>query len=181
MAFVRGYLPELVVAERSRAVPEYRAWVQSGELITTPGNLTDYAVIEADIRAWCAQFDVQAIVLERYGALNMASNLTASGLPASIESKNAKTFTTPAKDLEARVKAKKFRHTGSTFLKWQASNVCVERRRDGSLLPTKESPESPNKVDAIDGLLLAMGAMFSAPAPPPAPSYQMLVFGSAGQ
>jgi phage terminase large subunit-like protein len=162
-AFVRGYLPELVVNERARAVPEYRAWVKSGELITTPGNLTDYATIEADVRAWCRQFDVQAIVLERYGAMNMAANLCADGLPASIEGKSAKTFTTPAKELEARVKAHRFRHNGSSFLKWQASNVCCERRRDGSLLPTKEAATSPHKIDAIDAILLAMGARLAQP------------------
>ena len=27
--FVRGYLPELVVNERSRVVPEYKAWLLS--------------------------------------------------------------------------------------------------------------------------------------------------------
>ena len=48
--FVKGYLPELVVTERSRAVPEYRAWLHSGELTPTPGNMTDYAVLEADLR-----------------------------------------------------------------------------------------------------------------------------------
>ena len=57
--FVRGYLPELVVAERARAVPEYRHWVETGELRVTPGNLTDYPTIEADLRADCDRFDVQ--------------------------------------------------------------------------------------------------------------------------
>jgi len=65
----------------------------------------------------------------------------------------------PAKELEARVRAGKLRHTGSSFLRWQISNVCCERRRDGSLLPTKESATSPNKIDAVDALLLGMSAM----------------------
>ncbi len=143
--FVKGYLPELVVTERSRAVPEYRAWLHSGELTPTPGNMTDYAVIEADLRQYCKDFDVAEIVIERYGALNLASNLSNDGLPALIESKNAKVFTAPARELEARIKAGKLRHAGSSFLKWQISNVCVERRRDGSLLPTKESAESPEQ------------------------------------
>ena len=111
----------------------------------------------------CERFDVQAIVLERFGALNLAANLSRDGLPARIETKNAKVFTPPAKELEARVKAGHFRHDGNTFLKWQASNVCVERRRDGGLLPTKESAESPNKIDAIDALLLALAEMLATP------------------
>ena len=161
--FVKGYLPELVVNERSRVVPEYTTWVRSGELVTTPGNLTDYHVIEADIRQLCP-YDVAAIVIERFGALNLASNLLVAGLPARIESKNAKVFTAPAKELEARVRAGQMRHTGSSFLRWQISNVCCERRRDGRLLPTKESATSPNKIDAVDAILLGMSAMLDAPA-----------------
>jgi phage terminase large subunit-like protein len=157
--FVRGYLPELVVADRARAVPEYREWVKAAELITTPGNMTDYATIEADLRGWCEQFDVQEIVIERFGALHLAANLSNDGLPARIESKNAKVFTPPAKELEARIKAGKLRHTGSSFVKWQVSNACVERRRDGSLLPTKDGPESPNKIDAVDAILLALSSL----------------------
>jgi phage terminase large subunit-like protein len=161
--FVRGYLPELVVQDRSRAVPEYKAWVQSGELVTTPGNMTDYSVIEADLREFCDRFDVQAIVIERFGALNLAANLANSGLPARIESKNPKVFTSPAKELEARIVAGKLRHDGSSFLTWQISNACVQRRRDGSLLPAKENPESPNKIDAVDAICLALSALLDEP------------------
>jgi phage terminase large subunit-like protein len=165
-AFVKGYLPEMVVQERARKVPEYRLWVQSGELQTTAGNMTDYGAVETDLRGLCERFDVREIIIERYGALHLASNLSTSGLPARIESKNPKVFTPPAKDLEARVRAGRFRHTGSTFLKWQASNVCVERRRDGSLLPTKEAAESPNKVDAVDAILLGLSGLLQAATTP---------------
>jgi phage terminase large subunit-like protein len=164
-AFVRGYLPALVVNERSRAVPEYREWVKAGLLITTEGNLTDYTRIESDVRVLCNVYDVQAIVLERFGAMNIASNLTRDGLPAEVATKNAKTFTEPSRELEARIKAGQFRHDGNSFLKWQASNCTVDRRVDGSLLPKKESAESANKIDCIDALLLAMSAMLGKPEP----------------
>ena len=99
--------------------------------------------------------------------------LRSTGLPATVESKNAKTFTPPAKDLEARIKARQLRHTGSSFLTWQVSNCCIERRRDGSMLPTKESPMSPNKVDAVDALLLALAAMLATPT---VPAYEPKMF-----
>jgi phage terminase large subunit-like protein len=176
--FVRGYLPALVVQERAQAVPAYREWVKSGELRVTDGNMTDYATIEADLRADCERFDVKDLVIERYGALNLAANLTGTGLPAYIESKNAKVFTAPAKELEARIKARQLRHTGSSFLTWQVSNVCVERRRDGSLLPTKEAALSPNKIDAVDAILLAFSRMLTMSPTLPA-DYGIYVFGGA--
>jgi phage terminase large subunit-like protein len=166
--FVRGYLPALVVAERAQAVPQYRQWVADRELIVTDGNMTDYALIEADLRADCERFEVRDIVVERYGALHLVSNLVASGLPAYIESKNAKVFTPPAKELEVRIKTGQIRHTGSSFLTWQISNVCVERRRDGSLLPTKDAALSPNKIDAVDAILLGLSRMLVSSTAAPA-------------
>jgi phage terminase large subunit-like protein len=166
--FVRGYLPAQVVSERARAVPEYRAWLQSGELVATPGNLTDFPTIEADLKADAARFDVQDVAIERYSALHLAATLTASGLPVRVEQKNAKTFTPAAKELEARIKAGQLRHTGSSFLTWQMSNVCVERRRDGSLLPTKDRPMSPNKIDCVDAVLLGLSGLLTVTTVPAA-------------
>ena len=47
VAFAQCYLPEQVVAERARAVPAYRLWAKSGAITLTPGNMIDYAIIEA--------------------------------------------------------------------------------------------------------------------------------------
>jgi len=175
--FVRGYLPALVVRERAQAVPAYRQWVADGELIVTDGNMTDYPTIEADLRADCDRFDVKDIVIERFGALHLAANLTTSGLPAYIESKNAKVFTPPAKEFEIRVKTQQLRHTGKSFLTWQVSNACAERRRDGSLLPTKEDHNSPNKIDAVDAILLALSRLLVTSTAPP-PSYAVMWMGA---
>lgn len=162
-SFVRGYLPSLVVNERAQRVPEYRTWVQGGELITTPGNMTDFRTIEADIRAICDKFDVAEIVIEQYGANNLIGNLQEDGYPVRSEHKSPKVFTTPAKELEARINARQWRHNGASFLKWQISNTCVERRRDGSLLPMKDAAESPNKIDAVDAIILALSALVLEP------------------
>jgi len=170
--FVRGYLPALVVHDRSRAIPAYRDWVKGGELIVTDGNMTDYGRVEADLRADCERFDVQDLCVEQYGALHLASNLSTDGMPARLQAKNAKAFTGPAKELEARIKATQLRHAGTSFLTWQISNVCVERRRDGSLLPTKDAAMSPNKIDAVDAILLALSGLLLPAAA--APVYQMM-------
>ena len=41
------------------------------------------------------------------------------------------------------------------------------------MLPTKESPMSPNKVDAVDAILLALSGMIAAPV---VPAYEPQVF-----
>ena len=50
----------------------------------------------------------------------------------------------------------RLRHDGNPVMDWMASNVVVSRRRDETILPIKESPMSPNKIDGIDGLINAI-------------------------
>jgi phage terminase large subunit-like protein len=175
VAFVKFYLPRDVVAERARTVPAYAAWVRAGILEMTEGTLIDYARIEADIRAWCQRFNVVALRFDQYGSAGIAANLSNSGFPAAILDKSRKSFTAPARELEARVKHGRFRHDGNACLKWNASNVVVTRGVDDSILPKKEGPESPNKIDGIDAILQALSAMLTPAAPPPA--YSMTVLG----
>lgn len=174
--FAQFYLPRFVVDERARAVPAYRTWVNSGLLKLTEGPMIDYSVIESDIRAFCNQFQVQAIVFDQFGSAHLSSLLATDGLPAIVEPKNARTFTPPARELETRVKHGRFRHDGNPCLKWMASNCVVERRVDDSILPKKVRAESPEKIDGIDALLEAMGAMLRTPVATE-PQFQMFFFG----
>lgn len=157
VAFVRFYLPELVVLERARAVPEYAQWAKAGLLTLTSGNLIDYDQIGQDVRAWGQQFAIKDCAFDQFGSVQLVTGLVGAGLPARVEGKNAKTTTAPARELEARVTHGRFRHDGNSCLRWQASNVVVQRRADDTLLPKKQTPDSPNKIDGIDALLLAIG------------------------
>lgn len=176
-AFLTCYLPEGVIEERARAVPAYRQWVDDGLLVPTEGSMIDYDRIEDDIKADCRRFDVKRIVFDQFGSTQIAGSLVAAGLPAIVEWKSARTFTPPARELEGRVKHGKLRHQGSSLFRWAASNVVVQRRVDGTILPKKESAESPNKIDPIDALLQAMiGRAVGAQKPK---EYQMLILGGA--
>jgi phage terminase large subunit-like protein len=170
--FVTLYLPQEVVEARARAVPEYRGWLRAGLLKGTSGNLTDVTVIASDIRAACERFDVREIAVERFGALNLHAQLDGLAAPIVLETKNAKTYTQPARELEARIAARSFKHDGNSCLRWQASNCVVERRVDGSLLPKKARAHSPDKIDAIDALLLGLGRLLVASASPTTSIYE---------
>jgi phage terminase large subunit-like protein len=175
VAFVKCYLPRDVVAERARTVPAYASWVKAGILEMTEGTMIDYGRIEADLRAWCRQFVVVALRFDQYGSAGIVSSLAGDGFPAAILDKSRKTFTPPARELETRVKHLRFRHDGNQCLKWMASNAVVTRGVDDSILPKKDGPESPNKIDGIDAILQALSAMIIPGAAPR--EYQLMVFG----
>ena len=175
VAFVRCYMPTDVIAERARAVPEYRLWEARGEIVCTAGNMIDYARIEADIREWAKAFRVQDICFDQFGAWHITGNLSADGLPARTELKNARTTTPGARELEVRVKHGRFRHDGNTCLRWMASNVVVSRGVDDSIVPKKERAESPHKIDGIDALVSAIGGWTRAAVS--VPQYAVMVVG----
>jgi phage terminase large subunit-like protein len=175
VAFVQCYLPAQVVQIRSRTVPEYRLWKERGELVLTDGDWIDYGRIESDIREWAGQFQVRDICFDQYGSAQIAASLFNSGLPARMEPKSPRAFTDPMRELEGRVNRGRFRHDGNTCFRWQASNVVVTRGADDSMVPKKEATMSPNKIDAIDALINAIGGYLRAQAP--TPMYGMLVMG----
>ena len=150
---VQLYLPEDIVDERARKVPEYAYWVKLGVLKLTSGSMVDYNVVEADIRANIARFKVKDIAADQYGSLQLVGSLFNDGHPARIESKNSSNSTPPARELEACVKHRKLRQDGNPALRWHASNVVVTRKVDGSLVPKKENAESPNKIDGVEAIL----------------------------
>ena len=163
-AFVRFYLPRLVVEARARKVPAYLQWRDKGILTLTEGNMIDYGRIERDVRELAQRFDVRAIRFDHFGSTQITGNLFNDGLPAEILRKNADTFTDPARFLETHVNAGTFRHDGNPCLKWNASN-CVARRGavDDFLVPKKSHPDSPNKIDGIDAILEALHPMLNEP------------------
>jgi phage terminase large subunit-like protein len=64
---------------------------------------------------------------------------------------------------------------------WMAANAVVSRRRDDTILPIKESPMSPNKIDGIDALINAIQPAVAVPAQPVRqPEYQMFFIGGRG-
>ena len=57
--------------------------------------------------------------------------------------------------------------TAISCLTWQASNCVVTRGVDGTAAEEGDGEQSPNKIDGIDALLLALGELLANPEPVP--------------
>lgn len=157
--FVRYYLPkEIVDAAADRTTTHYKAWAQQDLFTLTEGDMTDYGRVERDLFDDCDTYAVQALIFDQYGSAQLSSNLAEDGQPAKIMHKNAKNFTDPSKELEARVQVRKVRHDGNPVLRWNVSNAVVTKGVDGSIVPKKENKDSPNKIDGLDAVINAIAA-----------------------
>jgi phage terminase large subunit-like protein len=168
-------------ATTKQATEMYRQWVKDGHLVATEGDFIDHRAIEAQIRELKEMLAVHKATFDQWNSgLAMASRLNedfddGGEAFASQLSKNANNHTDPAKDVEARVKAgaHQLRHDGNPVMTWMIGNAVVDRRTDGSLLPKKETPNSPNKIDGVDALMNATKPMVQPEET--APEYEMLV------
>jgi phage terminase large subunit-like protein len=162
------YLPEDVLNRPTTDKDQqalYRQWKAEGKLITTPGDFIDHRVVARRIGRLKRALGVRKATGDQYVWPVVASGLNedfddGDGF-AVVLPKNAKNCTTPAKELEARVKAgpHQLRHDGNPVMTWMAGNAVIDRRVDGSILPKKEKPMSPNKIDGIDAAVNAIAPM----------------------
>lgn len=167
------YLPEAALHRDSQSerdtVTLYKKWREAGKLIITPGDFIDHRVVARRISRLKNALGVRKATGDQYVWPVVASGLNelhddGDGF-AVVLAKNAKNVTTPAKELEARVKAgaHRLRHDGNPVMTWMAGNAVVDRRTDGSILPKKEKPMSPQKIDGIDAAVNAIAPMTLPP------------------
>ncbi|NTS64166.1 terminase large subunit [Sphingomonas sp. HHU CXW] len=165
------FVPEARLQSQDNSLKQvtdmYARWAAEGHLTTTPGDFIDHRVIEAKIRGLKDRLAVRRATFDQWNSgLAMASRLNEDlgdgGEAFAVQlAKNARNVTDPAKAIEARVKAgpARLRHDGNPVMTWMIGNAVVERRVDGSILPKKQTPNSPNKIDGVDGMINATAPM----------------------
>lgn len=165
------YVPEARLESLDTAVVQitelYKQWVEAGHLTATPGDFIDHNVIEARIRELKEQLAARNATFDQWNSgLAMAARLNEDyGEPdaafAVQMGKNARNYTDPAKNIEARVKSGpgRLRHNDNAVMTWMVGNAVVDRRVDGSILPKKETPNSANKIDGVDAMINAIAPM----------------------
>jgi phage terminase large subunit-like protein len=143
----------------------YKQWSEQRALNITPGDFIDHRKIKRLImRLKAAGLHVDRAVFDQFSAaVTMAAELNEEFYDpddafAQILSKSALNVSDAAKDLEARVNAgpHKLLHDGNPVMGWMAGNAVVTRLVNGSILPKKETKNSPNKIDGIDATVNAL-------------------------
>lgn len=179
------YLPEAAVDSRSKknGVP-YSRWVlqqPAGSwsadsdigahlarrklLMTTPGDVTDYAYIEQDIRWAMKVFNVQGIGFDSWKAQDLNNRLQADGAPLLEVRQGFATLAGPMQELDRLYLSGQLDHAGDEILAWCASNVVARPDHNDNLVPSKRL--SLEKIDDYAALLNAMAiSLHNKPAEP---------------
>jgi phage terminase large subunit-like protein len=159
-AIWRLWIPEdNLEALDKRTAGAATAWVREGWLLTTPGNVTDYDFIKAQVLADAEVFDVQDIAYDRWNSSQMVNDLVAEDMPMSPIGQGYASLSAPTKELQRLVLAGSrstpmFRHGGNPVLIWMIDNLAVQIDAAGNVKPDKGKA-----ADKIDGVAAGINAL----------------------
>jgi phage terminase large subunit-like protein len=151
-AFARHYLSEQEVEESDNS--QFAGWARDGWIRTNSGNVTDYGVIEDDLKELSHEYQVSEVCFDPFSAHQFATRMQEQGFPMVEIRANVQNFSEPTKKLEALMAEGKIRHDGDPVLAWMLSNVVGHYDRKDNVYPVKERPE--NKIDGAIALIMAL-------------------------
>ena len=156
----RFYVPESTLEENEK----YRNFVLEGAMVATPGEMTDYAFIEEELKELAARgADIRDIAFDPAQAAYLMTRLDQAGLPVVEMAQNVRNLSEPMKEVEALTLSRRFWHDGNAAMTWMVGNVVAKVDAKEHIYPRKET--AANKIDGAVALILAMGRAMQAEAP----------------
>ena len=151
-AFSRNYVPQSTVDKPENA--HYQAWIHSGHLIATPGNMIDLEQIQEDLIAQASQVHIREVAKDPWGGHQLGANLAAEGFTVVDIPQQVRFLSDPMKEIDAINNAGRFHHDGNPAYVWMLSNVEVFEDRNENIFPRKS--RASNKIDAAVATIVAM-------------------------
>ena len=170
--FPRFYLPRVAIEEDKH--PMYRGWEMQGDIHATPGETTDFGIIEDEIKADGPGLNLQAVATDPWQAQQMIQSLKKDGMPAEEYRQTVANMSEATKTLDALMREGRIHHPGNAVMNWMIGNVVGHYDAKENVYPRKEMPQ--NKIDGAIALIMALGWFIQREAAEPAKEYKMLIF-----
>lgn len=155
--FGKYYLPEDRLERGNPNYDFYRGWAEK-ELITfTPGNVIDFAFIEADLLEDSQNFNLHEVACDPAQSLYLSTRLITNGLPMVKVPQNVMRLSEPMKEISALSMQGRLIHNGDPVLHWMMSNVIAKVDANENVFPRKPRPEA--KIDGPVALIMAEASM----------------------
>lgn len=155
----------------------YVAWSKdpSTGMSLTPGDVADYEFIKRDIVAFCKERTVRRIATDPHNSHYLVQQLQAEGLDVLGFSQGFSSMNPGTKNLETCIAQGRLRTNDNPVLNWMASNATVKENSEGYIKVMKPSPMSPQRVDGIVSLIMALALSNDDANVRPAPTPEIIV------
>lgn len=151
----RHYLNSKAASQENNAM--YYEWAQSGDLIVTPGDTTDYRFIEADILKISKKLNVMDVIFDPHQAAFLEINIQDHGIEVSEWPQTMNMMSEPSKIFESWVSSSEITHDNNAVMNWMVSNTQIYHGPHDQIKPVKESKNSENKIDGVVASIFTVG------------------------
>ena len=150
------WIPDQTVYDRTmRDNVDYLTWKKEGLLLTTPGDVQDYAFIRKKINDLADIYNIKSIAFDRWNSSQLVNNLVEDGAAMAPFGQGYASMSAPTKELEKMILRKQIIHGGNPVLRWQLSNVQLQEDPAGNIKINKA--KSSEKVDGMVALVMSLG------------------------
>lgn len=157
------WIPEDVLKLRSRDLPDILRWQQQGLVNVTPGNVTDYDYLTAEVSRLRTLYDIRAMGYDPHNAWQTIAKLEADGLPMDKFSQGIMNMSPPSKEFERLVRNGMINHGANPVLRWMLQN-CVPYYDANENLKIRKMKETRGaKIDGIVATIIALGEYLKNP------------------
>lgn len=134
-------------------------WVSQGWLNTTPGNVTDYDYIKAQVLEDMDRFDVISLGYDRWNATQIINDLQAEDVPLVKVGQGMFAMNPALKEMQRLVltgtkTTPMLEHGGNPLMRWMVDNLAVATDASGNVKPDKAN--SGDKIDGVSALANAI-------------------------
>lgn len=166
------FVPRSAIFGRSeRGLVPYQGWVAAGYLIQAGDEVTDYDELMKCVLQARERFNLRSVAYDTWNAAQVASKLSEKNIKMVQFIQGARSFHPAMKELEHAYISGKINHGNDPVLNWCASNLIA--RRDENMNTAPDRKRSPDKIDDMVALLMAIGMSI---APEDKPKEPQLMF-----
>ena len=150
-----AWVPEETIEIRSRKDHvNYELWRKQGYILSTDGNVVDYAAIEQKIMELKEIYNIREIAYDRWNAQMLIQNLSDEGMTVVPFGQGMVSMSAPTKELMRLTLEKRIAHGGHPVLRWCMDNVVVQTDAAGNIKISKA--KAIEKVDLAVALVMAL-------------------------
>lgn len=152
---VYTWCSEETIKIRHEAGDQYLQWQQEGWMTPTPGDVTDYDYVRADINGIHNQFKIIKIGYDPANSTQLVINLMQDGLDLNRFGQNIMNMNGPTREFESLAYKGSIMTDGNPLLGWAISNVVIQRDGNGNIKVSKK--DRNKKVDPVVACVMALG------------------------
>jgi phage terminase large subunit-like protein len=158
---MRFWLPQSAL--RKYPHRPYDHWRRAGVLDVTPGEMSDYDIVEAAVADECRRWGVQQCAYDRRFGHQLAQHLQGMGITM-VDTAQGFQLNEPLKRFLELVAEGDLCHGNHPILTWMASNLVVRTGPQGEMRIDKE--QAAEKIDGIAAIVMAMDRFIRQPPKP---------------